>query len=98
MDNQCYYYEQIFESNEKLYEHLIVHSNPKKELKNKVIPKKLARQRQKKRNKLIPVLNETNVKTNLFHMKTEKPLHENVELRDQILRTSKEIHKKRSNR
>ena len=42
MDNQCYYCEQVFDSKEKLYDHLEVHSETeekqkksKKELKKK---------------------------------------------------------------
>lgn len=38
MDNQCYYCEQIFDSKEKLYDHLEVHSETQEKQKKK--PKK----------------------------------------------------------
>ena len=96
MDNQCYYCEQIFESKEKLYEHLIVHSNPRMELKNKTIPKKPVKQRHRKRNKLVPVSNETNVKTkSKLSPETEKLLREIADLSDLVLHNLSEIQGKR---
>ena len=40
MDNQCYYCEQIFDSKDKLYEHLEVHSKPKSKTKKTKSKKK----------------------------------------------------------
>lgn len=97
MGNQCYYCEQIFDSKEKLYEHLIVHSNLKIESKNKNIPKKLAKQRRKKRNKQIFISNETNIKTKSKSPETEKLFCEIADLSDQILQDLNKIQRNLKN-
>ena len=40
MSHQCYYCEQLFETKEKLYDHLEVHAEPVSDTKKKIKKKK----------------------------------------------------------
>jgi len=86
-----FYCEHFFDSKEKLYEHLIVHSNLKMGSKNKSSPKNLAKQRHEKCNKQILISHETNIKTKSKSSETRRLFCEIADLSDQILQDLNKI-------